>query len=297
MSDPSPPRSLWGRVLVGLLLALALIVGALAALGVEIPGRQAIADDPRSAETATLEEVFDAHDALFSRFVRDDGVDWAGMAADAASVRALAALYARSGPQAGSLGAATAEGALAFRMNAYNALVALGVVEHWPIASVHDVHGVIDPRPGFGFFYAQLFVLDRGLTNLYDLENVIRRSGDARIHAAIHCASRGCPALSPTAYRPETVDAQLEQAAQRFTADPQKVRVDHEARVVELSSLFDWYRTDFEQHARTEGELPGVLAWIRRHSLPRVRAEIERADREGYAIRYVPYDWALSSPR
>jgi hypothetical protein len=291
------PRSLWGRVLVGLFLALALIVAAVAALGVQIPGRQAIADDPRSEEVATLDEVFAAHDALFSRFVREDGVDWAGMGADVAAVRALAALYARSGPSSGSLGASTPHGALAFRIDAYNALVALSVAEHWPIVSVHDVHGVVDPREGFGFFYAQLFVLDRGLTNLYDLENLLRRSGDARIHAAIHCASRGCPPLSPAAYRGETLDAQLEQAAQRFASEAPHVRVDHDARTIELSSIYEWYRGDFESQARAQGQLPSVLAWIRMHALPRVRADLERAEREGYEVRYLPYDWSLSAPR
>ena len=69
------------------------------------------------------------------------------------------------------------------------------------------------------------------------------------------------------------------------------------ARVIELSTIYEWYRGDFESQARAEGQLPSVLAWIRMHALPAMRADLERAEREGYEVRYLPYDWSLSSAR
>ena len=54
--------------------------------------------------------------------------------------------------------------------------------------------------------------LDGGGINLYALEHrILRREfPDARIHAAINCASGSCPTLQPRAFRPESLDAQLD---------------------------------------------------------------------------------------
>jgi len=285
---------MWARVIVAILLALALGVGLVAALGIEVPGREAISGDPDSEQVGTSEEVATAYDAALGHFVHDDGVDWAGVAADPAAMRSLAALYARSGPASGSLGTDTPEGALAFRINAYNALVAFGVVEHWPIVSVNDVHGVLDPGDGFGFFRAQVFVLDRELTTLHDLAGLVLRSGDARVLALLHDGRRSSPLPRSRALRGETLVAELEASARRL-ATPPFVRVDAEARSVELSPLYEEHRALFESHSRSLGGLPTVLAWIGAHADERTAAAIALADREQYALRYTARDEALSS--
>lgn len=285
---------MWARVIVAILLALALGVGLIAALGIEIPGREAIADDARSDEVATFDEVAAAHDAAVGRFVHDDGVDWAGMTAEPAAMRSLAGLYARGGPASGSLGTDSPEGALAFRIDAYNALVAFGIVEHWPIVSVNDVHGVLDPGGGFGFFRAQVFVLDRELTTLHDLAGLVLRGGDARVLALLHDGRRSSPLPSARALRGETLAAELEAGARRLASAP-FVRVDHDAHVVELSPLYEEHRVLFESHSRSLGGLPTVLAWIRTHADARTADAIERADREQYEIRHAARDEALSS--
>lgn len=290
---------MWGKVLVALFLALALGVGLVAALGIEVVGRQAIAEDPRSGEVATFEEVASAHDALFGAHVHDDGVDWAALSADPAALRALGALYARSGPVSGSLGATGPDAALAFRIDAYDALVALGVVEHTvargaPLASIDDVHGVLDPGGGFGFYTAQVFVLDGSLTNLGDLRRTILSRGDPRVLGLLHDGTRSSPLPPRRAIREADLDDALAEAGTRLT-EPPCVSLDGEAREIVLAHFYGSERVRFEGHARSLGELPTVVAWIAHHAHPSVRDAVLRAEADGFAVRVLPEDRALAT--
>jgi hypothetical protein len=290
---------MWGKVLVATFLALALGVILVAALGIEVVGRQAIADDPRSGEVATFEEVAAAHDALFGAHVYDDGLDWAAMSADPTVVRALGALYAQSGPVSGSLGATGPDGALAFRIGAYDALVVLGVVEQTvtrgrPLASVDDVHGVLDPGRGFGFSTAQVFVLDGSLTNLGDLRRTILSRGDPRVLGLLHDGTRSSPLPPRRAIREAELEAALAAAGTRLT-EPPYVSIDEDRREIVLGAFYATERVRFEGHARSLGELPTVIAWIAHHARPGVRAAVLRAEADGFAIRHLPEDRALST--
>ncbi|MCP4867883.1 MAG: DUF547 domain-containing protein [Proteobacteria bacterium] len=162
----------------------------------------------------------------------------------------------------------------------------LGVVEHWPITTIHEVRGRIEPKAGFGFFYGLRFTLDGRKTNLYDLENkVIRKLGDARIHAAINCASRSCPTLAGAPYQGSTLEQQLHAAARPFASSAPHVDVNEGARVVRLSLIYDWFAGDFGD----------VLAWVEANADPAVAEPLGRARAEGWPIEYVPYDWSLNA--
>ena len=299
----------WGRFVLLLLATISFVALSIAALGINIGGQRAIEEHPMSTPPATAAELNAAQQALFDRVVTREGTrfqmlgtEWASPLADPAAapvaepsdLRTVTAMIARSGPVSGGEGFASREQALAYRINAYNTLVMAGIAEHWPVTSVHDVHGVIDPAAGFGFFDAQFWAVDGGIINLTDLEKTIARSGDARIHAVLHAASASSPPLSPRIFRSETLEVQLAQAAERFASDAPFVRVDHQARTIHLSPIYELHRVDFEGHARRVGVIPTVLAWIRFHARPRVRPDIERADIEGYTVDYVPFDWTLS---
>lgn len=299
----------WGRALLLLLATVSIVALSVAALGINIGGQRAVEEHPMSGTPATAAELDQAQQALFERVVTREGTRFAMLGAEwssplidpaaepnpeASDLRTVTAMIARSGPASGGEGFSTREQALAYRINAYNTLVMVGIAEHWPVTSVHDVHGVIDPAPGFGFFDAQFWMVDGSLTNLTDLEKTIARSGDARIHAVLHTASASSPPLSPRILRAETLEVQLAQAAERFASEAPFVRVDHEARTIHLSPIYEWHRVDFEGHARRVGAIPTVLAWIRFHARPRVRPDIERADLEGYTVRYETFDWTLT---
>ena len=160
---------------------------------------------------------------------------------------------------------------------------------------MHDVRGWLDPRAGFGFFYGLRLPLDGDATNLYDLENeVIRGFVDARIHAAINCASKSCPTLMPYAFEPARLDDQLDAVTRAFCSSPPHVRVDDEAKEIQLSAIFEWYRTDFEEHARRLGRTATIVDFVVAFAAPEVAAAGERARREGFEVVFQPYDWALN---
>jgi hypothetical protein len=185
----------------------------------------------------------------------------------------------------------TREDELAYWINAYNAAVLVTVLEHYPIDGVGDVEAPLLLRPFLfgnarlaGFFVFQEVTLGGERMNLYDLENdIIRVYGEPRIHFAINCASVGCPFLPREAFHPRRLDAQLDRETRRFFASPEKLRIDHENRVLHLSSILDWFEEDFG------GDLRG---YVRRYVAPDVQAELDRA--AGYRVQFIEYDWGLN---
>ncbi len=104
-------------------------------------------------------------------WVQGDRVDYAEVLSGVSDLKRFAATLAEVGPTTTPDRFPTEEDRLAYYINAYNALTLLGVVDNWPISSVQDVRGWLDPRPGFGFFYGLRFFLDGDKITLYDLEN------------------------------------------------------------------------------------------------------------------------------
>jgi hypothetical protein len=234
-------------------------------------------------------------DEALGRWVQDGRVDYARVLHEADGLKRFVATLAAFGPNATPERFETEPERLAYYINAYNALALLAVVDNWPIDSVQDVHGWLDPRPGFGFFYALRLPLDGARTNLYELEHgVIRRFADARIHAAINCASNSCPALGARAYTPSALEAQLDRATREFCSKTPHVRIDHEAKQIALSAIFDWYRADFEEHARSLGRPATLQGFIQAFAEPELASELRRAEAEAYEQVFLPYDWALN---
>lgn len=183
-------------------------------------------------------------------------------------------------------------GQMAFWINAYNLLTLDLVADHWPLASIRDLDG------GDPWSKRRFMVAGRSLS-LNDIEHkILRPMGDPRIHAAINCASRGCPPLPATPFTAAGLDAQLD-AATRAWVQGGGVKVDATAKVVSLSMIFDWFGEDF---LPTPGEGPpgqsGKKAAALRFALPYLRpAEAEVVRAGGYTVRYAPYDWAVNSRR
>lgn len=233
--------------------------------------------------------------AALGRWVHPHGVDYDAVRSEERALRRFIATLARVGPKATPERFASEPERLAYYINAYNALVLFAVVDNWPIDSVHDVRGWLDPRAGFGFFYGLRLPLDGAEINLYELENeVIRGFMDARIHAAINCASKSCPALMPFAFEPASLDDQLDAVTRDFCSNPRDVRIDHEAKEIQLSAIFEWYQADFEEHARRLGRPATTMDFILAFATPEVAAEVERARSAEYEVVFQPYDWALN---
>jgi hypothetical protein len=280
----------WLWVLVPILLVYPIFLAGRALLGVrtiavEAPPLPLEADDALDEAWAEVLAVV----------LSGSHIDYSGLAREREALERYVATLAEVGPRTAPDRFPTEGDRLAYYLDAYNALVMLGVVAHWPIQTVHDVRGPFEPKPGFGFFLALRFPLDGGWTNLSDLEDdSLRRRGDARIHAAIHSGALSSPALSPLPYRPETLEDQLDRAARHFASEPPHVVIDDAAGQIRLSALYDWYGEDFRRHAAGMGLGATVLDWIERFAEPQVQEALARARAAGYAVVFAPWDWSLN---
>jgi hypothetical protein len=180
---------------------------------------------------------------------------------------------------------------LAFLINAYNAWTVELIVRAGPkIDSIRDLGSLLQSP------WKKRFVPLLGETrSLDDIEHqLIRGSGryqEPRIHFAVNCASVGCPALRREAYVAARLDAQLEEATRLFLADRTRNRASGES--LQVSSIFKWYREDFEAGWRGARNLDAFLASYgdalgldaaRRQQLARGEIEIE----------FLDYDWRLN---
>jgi hypothetical protein len=196
------------------------------------------------------------------------GMDYASLKADAAAVSDLDAFLA-------SVATMPESAPLHAWLNAYNALVVRSVVARYPIRSVRDV-------PGF-FDRVRHRVAGRART-LDEIEHrVVRpRFRDARVHAALNCGARGCPALASRAFTASNLEASLDRLARAMVANDLHVRV-RDGRI-EHSEIFEWFRSDFERDAGS------VRAWMERYDargkLANVPADAPMTTR--------PYDWRLN---
>ncbi len=174
------------------------------------------------------------------------------------------------------------------------------VKDHHPIGSVEDVRSpsALFFVPGkVRFFAFNRILLGGERMSLYQLENGIVRARfpEPRIHFALNCASIGCPRLPREAFDPARLDAQLEREARAFVSEPRNFEIQHEARTVWLSAIFDWYDVDFTDWVqRVSGGSEGTLLDAVARWLPPSQAAELRERTQGYRVRFRPYDWRLN---
>lgn len=180
----------------------------------------------------------------------------------------------------------TREQKLAFWINAYNAYTVKLVLTHYPIKSIRSI-GFL-PGAAFRESFIPLKALRGEVLSLNDIEHEILRKEfrEPRIHFAINCASKSCPALQSEVYRSATLDTQLTLATRQFVSDTSKNRFDAASSTLYLSAIFDWFREDFERSSRT---LP---AFVARYAEPAIAAAL--SDGEKVRVKFLDYDWALN---
>jgi Protein of unknown function, DUF547 len=239
-------------------------------------------------------------DAVLARFVDADGrVDYAGLVREPAELERYYARLAAVSPDSHPSQFPDQASRLAYWINAYNAAVLKLVKDRYPLGGVEDVptpHGLLFVPGKVRFFVLHRILLGGRKTSLYALENgvVRRRFREPRIHFALNCASGGCPRLPQRAFRPESLDAQLEAEARRFVAERRNFEIDDDARTIWLSAIFDWYEGDFtEPLVRSDGPAPTLLDAVARWLPPEDAAGL-RSRADGYRVRFRPYDWSLN---
>ena len=180
---------------------------------------------------------------------------------------------------------------LAFLINAYNAwTVHLILTEYPDLQSIKDLGSFFQSPWKKKFFH--LLGEKRSLDDLeHNLIRGSKRYNDPRIHFAVNCASIGCPALRNEAYSGEKLDAQLSDAAALFLSD--KSRNGLNKGKLEISSIFKWYREDFESGWRGAVTLSGFLE-LYKDMLGLSDTEAGELAAGNLAVMFLDYDWQLN---
>lgn len=218
-------------------------------------------------------------------------VDYAAASRDRAALRSVLETYEKV-PRA-EFDRWTKPQQEAFLINAYNAFTIEKVLRRYPeLRSIKD-YGSVFGNP----WKDKLFTLLGEPSSLDRIEHgMLRKEGvydDPRIHAAVVCASIGCPMLRAEAYRADELEAQLEDAFRRFLSDRSRNRYDAGSRTLQVSRIFDWYGKDFEKGHKGFVSLPQTFARYAEvlSDDPEGRALIKA---EGVPVTYLEYDWSLN---
>ena len=274
------------------LLLLPLPAVALSAVALACPSPDAPPAEPASTGQAAPAPAFDhthaAWTAVLAKHVEGDLFDYAALKQDRAGLDAyLAQLQAVTPAQERSW---TKEQRFAFWINVYNAFTIHKVVESYPLDSIKDLNtGLLGINSVFDKDFIPLAAHDPEGENeplsLNDVEHGILRArfADARVHAAINCASASCPPLRDEAFVADRLEEQLDAQMTAFVNDPKRNVFDVEKGRLRLSKIFDWFEKDFERDAGS------VREYVARYAPEERRAFVRSAK-----ITHLDYDWSLN---
>jgi hypothetical protein len=183
---------------------------------------------------------------------------------------------------------------LAFLINAYNAWTVEYILTKYPdLKSIKDLGSIIQSP------WKKKFIPLLGQTmSLDDIEHGTIRAADVyaepRIHFAVNCASIGCPALRAEAFTGERLQQQLDDSARSFLADRSRNRLANGK--LELSSIFKWYREDFE---RGWGGYKSLFQFLGDYSaaLGLNAADKQKLQAKSMPVSFLDYDWRLNSKK
>ncbi|MDF1724300.1 MAG: DUF547 domain-containing protein [Alcanivorax sp.] len=199
-------------------------------------------------------------------------------------------LEALSSVSADDFGKWSGDEQLAFLINAYNAFTIDLILRQDSLPdSIRDIGSFFS-----GPWDQRFFTLLGKERTLDEVEHEMIRGNpalmDPRIHFAVNCASVGCPALRPEAYRGETLEQQLADSTRRFLSDRQRNHFNENPARLEVSKIFDWYEEDFVDAA---GSLHHYL--LQYADTLEIPASHRKAlDAEQLKIQFLDYDWSLN---
>jgi Protein of unknown function, DUF547 len=244
-----------------------ILVSLLALLSVVIPAQ-------------AIDHTHAALNGILGRYVKSSGVNYAGLKSDITPLNTyldnIAAVSESEFKQF------SRDQQMAMLINLYNAATLKLVADHYPVKSIKDI------ASSSGGPWKQPVVRLFGKNEtLDDVENKILRPNykDPRIHFAINCASIGCPDLRDEAFQATRLSAQLDEQTRLFLQDTTKNRLNAKNRTLYLSSIFDWFKSDFV------GKSGSVEKFIAPFVDSGDRSIIEKG---GLTIKNTEYSWSLN---
>ncbi len=251
-------------------------------------------EDPTSALAAVPAPTFDAihvpWNAILEQRVRGGDFDYLGLSKERAGLDTyIASLEAVTFDVFSTLSRTER---YAFWVNAYNAYTVKRVLDGYHVKSIRDLGDEklsVWDRDFVPLGALQPTLAKEKLT-LNDIENKILRPTfqDARVHAAINCASKGCPPLRAEAFTAAKLEAQLDEQVKAWLADTTRNRFDAQKKRVEISKVFEWFAEDFQKEAGS------ATAWIARFR-PTDKGWLIARDKP--TVSFLEYDWALNEAK
>ena len=235
-------------------------------------------------------------DYLLKTYVSNGLVDYEGMKKDYLFKEYLREIGSCKPDQL-----ATSEEKLALHCNAYNALVINGVISHKIYDSVNSFQ--ID---GTGFFDLKEHIFAGQTVSLNDVEHKMVRPvfREPRIHVALVCAARSCPAIRPEAYVGSRVLEQLEDQSRLFANNRKYVDYDQSKNVLKLNPILKWYGQDWDERFPAGGKLEWLFGLIDTdiknnekllNAQMNLRQKIQDASDKKIEVIYLKYDWTVNS--
>lgn len=181
----------------------------------------------------------------------------------------------------------------AFWINAYNAYTIQLIRDEGPTKSIKKLGGLFSTPWEKKFIPLEEFDPEKKGKKLMldEIEHDILRPTfkDGRVHAAVNCASMGCPPLRAEAYRGEDLDEQLDDQVAQWLADEDRNQVRPKDGRIRVSKIFDWFDEDFGKSD------PKVVRWIADHVADEELAKTLRAQAGKLKIKYLDYDWGINA--
>ena len=203
---------------------------------------------------------------LLKKHVSENGnVDYKGFKKEEAVLESYLELLSKNLPQKSWTKNAT----LAYWINAYNAFTVKLILDNYPVKSIKKINSPWD---------AAFINLGNKKYSLGQIEHkILRKMNEPRIHFAINCASYSCPNLLNEAYTEKYLNNQLDAAAKSFINDKTKNNIT--ANNIEISSIFDWFTSDFKKKGT-------LIDFLNKYSSVKINAKAK--------ISYKEYNWNLN---
>jgi uncharacterized protein DUF547 len=220
------------------------------------------------ANSQSLNNFLDEADAFFKTHVVSGKVDYVNLEKKGNPLNSLVKQIATIDIK--SLGDIERK---AFLINAYNISVINGIMENYPTESPLKITGFFDAvEHNIGGTKTTLNALEK--------EQLIKVTGDERLHFVLVCAAISCPPIASYAYRPDKLEKQIEGRTRLALNNNVFVQVDDGKETVNISEIFKWYKGDFSNKA------PSIIEYLNKYRFEEIPSN--------YKTGYYTYDWNLN---
>lgn len=217
----------------------------------------------------------DDYDRLLKTYVNEQGlVNYGAWKQNAADIAALDEYLKRFAANVTEL--AVGNEKAASLVNGYNAFVLRWILSSYPVESIWQLKDS---------FSAKRSEIGGRKVSLDDIEHgTLRPLIGYRAHAVLVCAARSCPPLQRFAYTADKFDEQDDAAYRAWLGREELNKFLPNEKKVEISSIFKWFKQDFDQ----AGGIPKILG----HYAPSSVREFAASG--NYEVKYLPYNWGLN---